>query len=160
MRPNRDYRDLFAALNAEEVRYLLVGGHALAFHAKPRYTKDLGIWVEAAPAAAPRVVRALLAFGAPADLIGVDDFSAPRVTVQLGVAPNRIDILTAISGVEFEEAWSDRIESRYADQPIWVIGRDHLRRNKRASGRDQDLVDAKLLEEPTPESRRRAKGEP
>jgi hypothetical protein len=147
MRPNRDFRDLFAALNAEGVRYLLVGGLAYSFYVEPRFTKDLDVWVEATPESAPKVLSALLRFGAPADRIEMADFATPKVTVQLGVAPNRIDVLTALSGLSFDEAWLRRVESRYGDQRIWVIGRDDLAVNKRASGRDQDLVDLRRLTE-------------
>jgi len=103
--------------------------------------------VEASPEAAPRVLRSLLRFGAPADKIDESDFRSPRVIVQLGVAPNRIDVLTAVSGLDFESAWSRRIETRYGEVPIWIISRNDLVSNKRASGRDQDLVDLKRLTE-------------
>jgi hypothetical protein len=146
MLPNRDFSDLFAALNAEGVRYLLVGGYAFSFHVEPRFTKDLDLWIEATPASAPKIRRALLAFGAPAELIVEADFAAPRVTVQLGVAPNRIDLLTAVSGLDFEAAWPGRVETDYGGERIWVIGRADLTTNKRASGRDQDLVDLRKLE--------------
>lgn len=147
MRLNRDYSDLFAALNAEGVRYLLVGGHAFSFYVEPRFTKDLDVWVEASPETAAKVLRALLRFGAPADKIEEADFRSPRVTVQLGVAPNRIDILTAVSGLAFDAAWSRRTETQFGDERIWIIGREDLVTNKRASGRDQDLVDVKRLTE-------------
>ncbi len=145
---NRDFRDLFAALNAEGVRYLLVGGYAFSFHAVPRYTKDLDVWVESSPEAAPRIYRGLLAFGAPADFVTEADFREPRVTVQLGVPPNRIDVLTAVTGLSFEDAWLRRVESTFGDQRIWVIGREDLARNKRATARPQDLVDLGDLGEP------------
>jgi hypothetical protein len=145
---NLDFRDLFAALNAEEVRYLLIGGYAFSFHAIPRYTKDLDVWVESSPEAAPHVHRALLAFGAPAELVTEADFRQPRVTVQLGVPPNRIDILTAVTGLSFEDAWLRRVESTFGDQRIWVVSREDLARNKRATARPQDLVDLGDLEEP------------
>jgi hypothetical protein len=132
-------------LNAEGVRYLLVGGYAYAFHVEPRYTKDLDVWVEASRTSAASVHRALLAFGAPSELFDEGDFTQPRVIVQIGMPPNRIDILTTISGVSFEEAWERRVESTFGDQKIWVIGRDDLAANKRASGRDQDLVDLRKL---------------
>lgn len=148
MNLNRDFSDLFSALNAEGVRYLLVGGYAFSFHAVPRYTKDLDVWVEATPEMAPRTLRALLAFGAPADLIEEGDFSKPAITAQFGVPPNRIDILTAVSGVEFAEAWPRRAQSGYGGVPIWVIGREDLKRNKLASGRRQDLLDVEKLDEP------------
>ena len=147
MNLNRDFSDLFSALNAEGVRYLLVGGYAFSFHAVPRYTKDLDVWVEATPKMAPRTLRALLAFGAPAELIQESDFAKPAITAQLGVPPNRIDILTAVSGVEFAEAWQRRAQSEYGGIPIWVIGREDLKRNKLASGRKQDLLDLERLGE-------------
>jgi hypothetical protein len=145
MPPNRDYRDLFAELNATGARYLLVGAHALAFHGRPRYTKDLDVWVEASPKNAVPVVRALLAFGAPAEQILAEDFERPGAIVQLGVAPNRIDIATVLDGVTFQEAWLRREETTYGDQPIPVIGREDLARNKRATGRLQDLADLEEL---------------
>ena len=147
MNLNRDFSDLFSALNAEGVRYHLVGGYAFSFHAVTRYTKDLDVWVEATPKMAPRTLRALLAFGAPAELIQESDFAKPAITAQLGVPPNRIDILTAVSGVEFADAWQRRVQSEYGGIPIWVIGREDLRRNKLASGRKQDLLDLEKLGE-------------
>jgi hypothetical protein len=143
---NSDYRDLFAALNETGSKYLLVGGYALAHHARPRFTQDIDVWVEATPENAERVHRALLAFGAPADRFEIADFASPRFVVQLGVAPNRIDILTTISGVEFAEAWPERETTRYGDQSVPVIGRKELIRNKLASGRAQDLVDVEVLQ--------------
>ncbi|MEO8195716.1 MAG: hypothetical protein ABI689_03235 [Thermoanaerobaculia bacterium] len=147
MNLNRDFSDLFAALNAEGVRYLLVGGYAFSFHAVPRYTKDLDVWVEATPEMAPRTLRALLAFGVPAEIVEESDFAQPLITAQFGVPPNRIDILTAISGVEFADAWMRRAASAYGGVPIWVIGREDLKQNKRASGRKQDLLDVEKLDE-------------
>lgn len=123
---NRDFSDLFAALNDAEVSYLLVGAHAVAFHAEPRYTKDLDIWVDPTSANAARVIRAWGAFGAPLSGVAESDFSQPGVTLQIGVAPNRIDIATAIDGVTFTDAWPRRVESVYGDQRIWVIGRTDL----------------------------------
>jgi hypothetical protein len=143
---NKDYRDLFAALNEAAARYLLVGGYAIAYHGRPRFTQDLDVWVEATPENAERVHRALLSFGAPADRFSASDFAAPRFVVQLGVAPNRISILTTISGLEFGEAWPSRAVTEYGDQAVPVIGREELIRNKRASGRTQDLADVEMLE--------------
>jgi hypothetical protein len=143
---NRDFSDLFAALNDAEVSYLLVGAHAVAFHAEPRYTKDLDIWVDPTSANAARVIRALREFGAPLSGVAESDFSQPGVTLQIGVAPNRIDIATAIDGVSFADAWPRRLESVYGEQRIWVIGRTDLATNKRAVGRPQDLLDLALLE--------------
>ena len=142
---NRDFSDLFSALNDAEVKYLLIGAHAVAFHAEPRYTKDLDIWVEPTPANAVRVIQALRAFGAPLAGVAQDDFSQPGVTLQIGVAPNRIDVATAIDGVGFAEAWTHRVESVYGEHRIWVIGNTDLAANKRAAGRPQDLLDLALL---------------
>jgi hypothetical protein len=143
---NRDFRDLFAALNDAGVKYLVVGAHAVAFHSEPRFTKDLDIWVEATPENARRVMQALTVFGAPLEGVSAQDFATPAVTFQIGVAPNRIDVTTTIDGVSFEEAWPDRAISQYGDQPISLIGRRDLLANKRAAGRPQDLLDVALLE--------------
>ncbi len=146
MAVNPDFRDLFAALNAGDARYLLVGGYAVAFHAEPRFTKDLDVWVEPSPANAARVHDALQAFGAPLQELTQGDLARAGLVFQIGVPPNRIDIVTAIDGVEFAEAWSGRAEATYGDQAVPVIGRNELIRNKRASGRPQDLLDLEVLE--------------
>lgn len=145
---NPDFRDLFAALNAAGARYLLVGGYALAIHGEPRFTKDLDVWVEANTDNASRVWNALIEFGAPLANLRRDDLTTPGLVFQLGVPPNRIDILTAIDGVSFDEAWSDRASATYGDQPIAVISKAHLIQNKRATGRAQDALDATNLERP------------
>jgi hypothetical protein len=149
---NPDFRDLFAALNAAGAEYLLVGGYALAFHAAPRFTKDLDVWVNPTPENASRVLAALQAFGAPLGELTEADLASPGIVFQMGLPPNRIDLLTVIDGVEFSEAWSARLATVYGDEPLPVIGRAHLLANKRASGRPQDLVDADAIE--------RAGGEP
>ena len=142
---NRDFSDLFAALNDAEVRYLLVGAHAVAFYAEPRYSKNLDVWVEASPENAHRIIGALRAFGAPMTNVTDSDFASPGATLQIGVAPNRIDIATAIDGVAFSEAWPNRHQSRYGDHLIWIIGKDDLITNKKAAGRPQDLLDVAVL---------------
>ena len=147
MQPNRDFRDLFAALNAAGAEYLLVGGYALAFHDAPRSTGDLDVWIDPTPENAARVLRALAAFGAPLADLTATDLATPGVVFQMGVRPSRIDVLTSIDGVEFREAWSERVGAHYGDQPIHVIGLRHLLRNKRASGRPQDVLDADVLEQ-------------
>lgn len=143
---NPDYRDLFAALNATEARYLLVGGYALAVHSVPRFTKDLDVWVEASDANSARVMRALDLFGAPLLDLTEADLARPGLVYQIGVAPNRVDVVTGIDGVDFQEAWSKRITTSYGDQTVPVIGRTHLIQNKRASARPQDLLDLEALE--------------
>jgi hypothetical protein len=143
---NPDFRDLFAALNAAGARYLLVGGYAVAFHAEPRFTKDLDVWTDPDPANAIRVYGALRSFGAPLHELTATDLERSGTIFQVGVPPNRIDVVTAIDGVIFTEAWPDRTETNYGDQTVPVIGRRHLIQNKRASGRPQDLLDLEILE--------------
>jgi hypothetical protein len=145
MSVNRDFRDLFAALNDAGAEYLVVGAHALAAHGHVRATKDIDVWVRADPGNAVKVHRALDAFGAPLDNLTPADLAAPDVVFQIGVAPNRIDILTVVSGLTFEEAWPARVRSRYGDQAIAVLSREHLIQNKLASGRLQDLADVERL---------------
>lgn len=142
---NRDFRDLFAALNEAGANYLLVGAHAVGFYAEPRFTKDLDIWIDATVANAPRVMAALRTFGAPLIDVVEADFATPSAVLQIGVAPNRIDLTTKIEGVVFADAWPNRLQTTFGDQAIWVIGRDDLIENKRAAGRPQDLLDLALL---------------
>ena len=142
---NQDFKDLFAALNAAGAEYLLVGGYAVAFHAEPRFTKDLDVWVRATRENAERVLAALREFGAPLQNLAVADMAAPDLIFQMGVPPNRIDIVTSIDGVSFEEAWPARVVGTYGDQALPIIGRQHLVQNKKASSRPQDLLDVEVL---------------
>ncbi len=143
---NRDFRDLLAEFNAHRVEYLVVGAHALAAHGHVRATKDLDIWIRPHLSNASRVMNALRAFGALLHDLTEDDLTQPGVIFQIGVTPIRIDIITAITGVEFADAWTERLETRFADQAVNVLSRNHLIQNKRASGRKQDLADVEWLE--------------
>lgn len=143
---SQDFRDLFVEFNAQRVEFLIVGAHALAVHGHVRATRDLDIWVRPDPANAQRVLRALKSFGAPTVDLTVDDLSHPDLIFQIGVPPVRIDVLTSITGVEFQEAWDARVMTRFVDQEVGAISRVHLIRNKRASGRTQDLADLESLE--------------
>ena len=129
--------------------FQVVGAHALAVHGIPRATGDLDILVQANPANAERVLAALASFGAPIDDLGIsrDDFVRPDVVAQLGLPPYRIDILTSISGVEFDSAWEDRVEGNVAGVDVPVLGRASFRKNKLASGRPKDLADLQALGE-------------
>ncbi len=150
MPANPDFRDLFAELNAAGAEYLLVGGYALAFHAVPRFTKDLDVWVNATSENAARVHAALARFGAPLEQLSRSDLEQPGIVFQIGIPPNRIDVLTSIDGVDFAVAWHDRLKTVYGGEEVPIISRQHLIANKRASGRPQDLLDADLLERPPP----------
>ncbi len=145
MSVNPDFRDLFAALNAAHAEFLIIGGYALAVHGTPRFTKDLDVWVQPTPENAKRVWTALDAFGAPLLDLTLQDLSTPGIVFQMGLPPNRIDIITTIDGVEFQEAWEHRMSSAYGDQPVMVMGVDDLIRNKEATGRPQDRLDAETL---------------
>jgi hypothetical protein len=146
MLPNQDFKDLFAELNANGVEFLVVGAHALAAHGYVRATKDLDVWVRPDRENAVRILRSLQAFGAPSEAVTEDDFATPGITFQIGIEPVRIDIITAVDGLVFELAWENRIRSEYGGEPVSVLSRDDLIRNKRASARPQDLADIAALE--------------
>jgi hypothetical protein len=141
---------MFSALNAAEVRYLVVGAYAVMHHARPRFTKDLDLWIAPDAENAARAWKALAAFGAPLGQLRPDDLRRADSIYQIGVAPNRIDILAALEGVDFEAAWASREESRYGEQRIWILSRADLIANKRAVGRPSDLEDVRELERRAP----------
>ena len=143
---NRDFRDLFAELNAAGVEFLVVGAHALAVYGHIRATKDLDVWVRPSESNARKVLSALAAFGAPTANVSVADLTTAGTIVQIGVEPVRIDIITSIDGVEFESAWAARVSAHFGDQAVAVLSREHLLQNKRASGRTQDLADIEALD--------------
>jgi hypothetical protein len=143
---NPDFVDLLRAFTAADVRFLIVGAYALAVHGRPRATGDLDVWIDATPENAPRVIRALAAFGAPMTEISEADFARPGVVYQIGVAPGRIDILTELSGVVFADAWRDRISRPFGELQVDFIDREAFVRNKRATGRLKDLSDIEGLQ--------------
>lgn len=143
---NPDYRDMLSAFEDAGVEHLLVGAYALAAHGQPRATGDIDLWVRPSPDNAGRVMQALQTFGAPLSEVSPEDFEKPEVVFQIGVSPRRIDILTSIEGVEFSEAWEDRMEVEIEGVVVPVLSREHLIRNKRALGRTQDKADLERLE--------------
>jgi len=142
-----DYRDILSAFAAQGVEYLLVGAHAMAAHGVPRATGDIDLWVKCESINAEKVYRALADFGTPMDELDKKDFEIPDFVFQIGVAPNRIDILTTIDGVLFDDAYQARESITIDALTIPVISRHHLIENKKTVGRPQDLVDIQLLEE-------------
>lgn len=140
---------MLSAFADAKVEFLVVGAYALAAHGIPRATGDLDFWIRRTPQNADRVLRALEAFGAPMDKVTREDLLAPDMVVQLGVAPSRIDILTSIDGVEFDESWLNRLVARVEDVDVPILSREDLIRNKRASGRPRDLADVAELESGT-----------
>jgi hypothetical protein len=143
---NRDFLDMLSALSAAGAEYLVVGAHAVAVHARPRATGDLDIWVRPTPENAERVWSALEAFGAPLDHITPADLTSDDLVFQIGVAPGRIDILTNIGSVGFEDAWRNKVAIDLDGRSIPVIGREELIRTKRETGRPRDLADLAELE--------------
>ncbi|HSM17511.1 MAG TPA: hypothetical protein VK845_11025 [Gemmatimonadales bacterium] len=142
----RDFSDLISAFNAHGVEHIVVGAHALAAHGHVRATKDLDIWVRPDRENAGRVLQALTAFGAPIDNLTEHELSEPGLVFQIGIAPVRIDLVTAIDGVSFDEAWSERVVTQFGGEETAVLSRRHLIRNKRSTGRLQDLADVERLE--------------
>jgi hypothetical protein len=143
-----DFLDLLRALSDADARFLVVGAYAVGVHGRPRATKDLDVWVEASADNAPKVVKGLMEFGAPLMGLTEADLSTPGVGLQIGVEPGRIDILTSISGVRFEDAWLRKVQANFAeDLRCNVIGLVELLQNKRAAGRPQDLADVAALEQ-------------
>lgn len=146
MSANRDFKELFNIFNEEHVEYLVVGAHAVIFYAEPRYTKDLDIWINPTIENAKKLWKALERFGAPLLDISLSDFTDSELIYQIGVAPNRIDILMGISQLVFTDAIKNSAPSTYDTIPIQIIGKNDLIKTKKATARDQDLLDVKRLE--------------
>ena len=142
-----DFRELLALLNAHNVEYMLVGGYALAFHGAPRYTGDLDIYVRPTPENARRILAVLDAFGFGSLDLNTEDFSSQGRVVQLGVPPVRVDLITSLSGVSWEECWAGRQPGMYGDIPVSFIDRVQFIANKRAIARAKDLSDLEALGE-------------
>jgi hypothetical protein len=144
-----DFRDVLIELNRVQARFLVVGAHALSAHGVPRATVDLDIWISSESANAELVYAALAAFGAPLASLGItrQDFQTPDVVTQFGLPPFRIDVMTSVSGLTFDEAWRHRIEGVIEGVRVPILDRDSFIRNKRASARKKDLADLELLGE-------------
>ena len=145
---NRDWSEFLSALIAHHVKFVLVGGHAVAGHGEPRLTEDLDVFVEPTVPNARRLREALVAFGFGAVAPTVDELAVADKIFMLGRKPWRIDILTGIDGVSFAEAWAGRVEADFVQKPLFVIGRAALIKNKRAAGRPKDLADVAALSPP------------
>jgi hypothetical protein len=146
MSANQDFKDLFALFNKERVEYLVVGAHAVIFYSEPRYTKDLDVWINSSHENALKVMAALSEFGAPLNGVSVNDFSNPEMVFQIGIAPNRIDILMGIAGVDFNIAVQRKTISSYDGVEIPIISKQDLIASKKALGRPQDKLDVDRLE--------------
>ncbi len=144
---SRDYEEFIAALNGHGVRYLVIGAHAVAFHARPRATKDLDILLDPTPANARRALAAIRGFFGGVDLgYRVEDLTDPQWIIQLGVAPVRIDLVSEVPGCpNFAAAWRRCVGARFGSVKAYYLGLDDLIRAKEATGRDQDKVDVRVL---------------
>ena len=142
-----DFRELLALFNEHRVSYVIVGGYALAFHGAPRFTGDLDIFVKPDHENATRIVAALDAFGFASLGLTAADFEAPDQVIQLGVPPVRVDLITSITGLSWEEVFASRVPSDYGGIPMTYFGREELILNKRAVGRAKDLADLEALGE-------------
>ncbi len=145
----QDFRDIVAELVRAEARFLIVGAHALGLHGVARATADLDLWIEPSNENVDRVWRALAAFGAPMETLGIrpSDLTRPNIVAQFGLPPYRIDVLTGVSGLTFEDAWNTRVEAPFEDVRAPFIGRDAFIQNKRATGRTKDRADLEALGE-------------
>lgn len=145
---NPDFRDMLSALNDAGAEYLIVGAFAMAAHGYTRSTGDIDVWIRPSAANARRVWQALGVFGAPVSDLTLDELEDPDLVYQIGVPPNRIDLLTGIDGVDFDTAWSRRRKVHLQGLEWSVLSKDDLLQNKRASGRPKDIADAHWLEQP------------
>ncbi len=142
---NRDFREFIQSLNDNRVRHLVIGGYAVAFHGHPRYTKDIDIWLELTAENAIRTVKAIEQFGFGSLGLQAEDFLVPNQIIQLGYPPNRIDLLTSLENMSFEECYDSRLEITAGDVKTNFIDLPNLRKTKEIAGRYQDLADLENL---------------
>lgn len=138
---NKDFKEFIQLLNANNVKYLIVGGYAVGFHGYPRYTKDLDVWLLVSEENAEKIINTLKQFGFGGVGLNKTDFLKTEEFVQLGYPPNQIDLVTSCDGVEFSECYKSKLEIEIDDTTINFIDLDNLRKNKKASGRPQDIAD-------------------
>jgi hypothetical protein len=142
-----DFRDLLELFNKHQVEFMLVEGYALAFHGVPRYTGDMDIFVHASSLNATRIMAALNEFGFGSVGLTIEDFQSENRVIQLGLPPVRVDIVTSLTGISWEEAYSNRVGGKYGGVSVCYIGREQLISNKKATGRQKDLADLEALGE-------------
>ena len=145
MRIEKDFKEFIALLNENKVKYLIVGGFAIAYYVEPRYTKDIDILVEASEENSKKIIDALTGFGFGNIGLKEGDFQKPNQVIQLGYAPVRIDIITSIAGVTFDSAWMNKVEGKYGDIYCFFISKEDLILNKQKVARPQDIADVKKL---------------
>jgi len=142
---NPDFKEFIELLNENKVKYLVIGGYAVAIHGHPRYTKDIDIWVEMTPENAANMLKALDQFGFASLNLQAEDFLTPDQVIQLGYPPSRIDLITTPDGVDFSTCYTNRLTVEIDGIAVDFIDLENLKRNKSASGRLQDLADLENL---------------
>lgn len=145
MKVEKDYEDLLRLFNKNKVKYFIIGAYAVAFYARPRYTKDIDILVEPDIRNGERIIKALREFGFKSLKLSAKDFAKKGRIIQLGYEPIRVDIITSIPRVNFKEMWKNKIRSKYGDEKVFFIGQKDLIKIKKISGREQDKIDIKIL---------------
>jgi hypothetical protein len=143
---SKDLREFIELLNSHAVEYVVVGGYAVAYHGYPRYTGDIDFFIRPTDSNAELLLEVLDVFGFGEVGLTREDFTTPGRIVQLGLPPNRIDLVTGITGVTFDEVWGNRVPASLDGIPVSLIGKEELLRNKRASGRAKDLADVEAIE--------------
>lgn len=143
---NQDFKEFIQSLNDNQVRYLVVGGYAVAFHGHPRYTKDIDVWVDREPENAKKIIKALEQFGFVSPDLTEKDFLIDDRIIQLGYPPNRIDLITSLPGVNFGECFNSKVQVEIEKVTVSFIDLNNLKKNKKSSGRLQDLADLENLE--------------
>lgn len=141
----QDFKEFIESLNKNDVEYLIIGGFAVAFHGHPRYTKDLDVWINSASSNVRKLLKALKDFGFGSLELKPEDFSNPDDVIQLGYPPNRIDLITEIKGVDFESCYDQKVETQIDGIKVSFIDLENLKKNKKATGRHQDLADLENL---------------
>ncbi|MCH8476033.1 MAG: hypothetical protein LAT55_12500 [Opitutales bacterium] len=145
MKINKDFEEFFELLNKNKVDYLIVGGYAYAIHAEPRFTKDIDILLRVSDTNASAMITTLEDFGFGELGLTKQDFLEKEQIIQLGYPPNRIDLLTSVSGITFEQAWENKVSAKFGEIPVYFIGKEELKKNKQATGRKKDLNDLENL---------------
>lgn len=143
---NQDFKEFIESLNSNKVRYLVIGGYAVALHGHPRFTKDLDIWVDNSTENAKAIIKALEQFGMGSLGLIEEDFKEPDQVIQIGYPPNRIDVLTSASGITFAECFESKLSVLLDGIEVYFIDLEHLKKNKKATNRLQDLADLENLE--------------
>lgn len=145
MKNNKDYKELLRFLNQEKVEYLIVGAYAVIFYTEPRYTKDIDVWIKPDPKNAHKTYCALKKFGAPVSGLTEKDLTDPELVYQIGIEPNRVDILMDVDGVSFDQAWKNRRTIHFEDEKVYVLALDDLIKSKKKTNRMQDKLDLEKL---------------